>query len=148
MKSDLFVLTTKITYANKVFMDYIKQALEGGGYHAVTPTQALIVKNIGEGKKNVGRVTTSGSYYVGTNSSYNINILVKGSYVQKDMDIDDERQSILTLKPKGLDLLKTINCAIMSHEESLSKAGVSGNDMQDAIKTLSKIEGFLTSKNR
>lgn len=136
-------LSAKIVYLNKRFLEYLKNELEDNDIHGISAIQALIIKNIGTDKRNVWKTTNCGYYPIGTNLSYNINILIESGFVEKNQDRNDTRNAIISLTAKGLRILDIINGAIMSQENALFEVGISDKDLRATNKILDKLEKFL-----
>jgi DNA-binding MarR family transcriptional regulator len=73
------------------------------GDASVSPSQALLIMNLGNDAVKAGNLRRLG-YYTGTNASYNLNALEETGYLRRSNVKGDRRQKLVSLTDKGLDL--------------------------------------------
>lgn len=105
----------------------------------ISPTQILLIKNIGEDSIDVNTTSNLG-YYTGTNITYNIKVLQKKGYLKKSKSKDDERRVYLKLTEKGLNILSEIDRVFGSHSELLQEQKIDDKTMKDTNKILYKLQ--------
>ncbi len=145
MDKDFYDLTIKINSINRSFHDYLGKSLHENDFRDISPNNALIIKNIGSDRRNVDKTSAYG-YNVGSNISYNIADLTKKGYIVKDKDAGDMRSVYLVLTERGLKVLGVINEAILSQQNSLIAAGISGRDIKSANSFINKLEEFFVGR--
>lgn len=89
------------------FLDVLRLELEHLGTTDISPVQAMMIGNIGDGEISVRDLIERGSY-LGSNASYNLKQLVDCGYVDRKASSRDRRSARLKLTGKGRDLLAQI----------------------------------------
>ncbi|MDW0271401.1 MAG: MarR family winged helix-turn-helix transcriptional regulator [Nitrososphaeraceae archaeon] len=138
MNEQFLNFTRNIAKLNNSFMNFID-------YNIcrlcpdISPTQILLIKNIGEDSIDVNTTSNLG-YYTGTNITYNIKVLQKKGYLKKSKSKDDERRVYLKLTEKGLNILSEIDRVFGSHSELLQEQKIDDKTMKDTNKILYKLQ--------
>lgn len=140
-------LTVRLNRLNKSFMDNLEYDLDIKGIDDINITQALMIKNIGNSKANITNITNHG-YFIGTNITYNVNLLLQKGYLVKDMDTADNRCVYLSLTKKGLAILKIINSSMLSQKDALTNVGVKDIFIQNIISIIDKLQRVLQANVR
>lgn len=140
-------LTVKLSKVNKSFMNRVESELQLNDIYEINAVQALMLKNIGKSRTNVSKATTQG-YYLGTNISYNLDILLKGGYLTKEVHEDDRRCAYLTITKKGSKILSIINDVLIDQQQSLTKEGIQDTFIENIISILDKLQASLDSNVR
>jgi len=129
---------------NQCFLNAVKKKLEHIEIFDITPIQAMILYRIHKNMVSIGEINKDG-YYQGSNSSYNINKLIKNEYIHKNKNQHDKRSNFVTLSKKGLELWKNLDSVIMSQVDKLTLAEIDDITMDNTMYVLNKIEYTLMS---
>lgn len=140
-------LTVKLSKVNRAFMNRVEIELQLNKIYEINASQALLLKNIGKSRTNVSKVCSQG-YYLGTNISYNLNILLKGGYLTKEIYEEDRRCAYLFLTKKGTNILNIVNDVLIHQQESLTKVGIENNFIENIISILDKLQTSLDNSGR
>jgi DNA-binding MarR family transcriptional regulator len=138
MNEQFLNFTRNITKLNNSFMSFIDYKI-CRLCPDISPTQILLIKNIGEDSIDVNTTSNLG-YYTGTNITYNIKVLQKKGYLKKSKSKDDERRVYLKLTEKGLNILSEIDRVFGSHSELLQEQKIDDKTMKDTNKILYKLQ--------
>jgi DNA-binding MarR family transcriptional regulator len=120
------------------FLDVVRMELTRVGVNDISPVQAMMLANIGDGEISVRDLIERG-YYLGSNASYNLKNLVEGGYVDRQASERDRRAARLKLSAKGktiLDALMKLNAQMA--EPILKESGM--GDLETAYKILRHLE--------
>jgi DNA-binding MarR family transcriptional regulator len=138
MNEQFLNFTRNIAKLNNSFMSFIDYKI-CRLCPDISPTQILLIKNIGEDSIDVNTTSNLG-YYTGTNITYNIKVLQKKGYLKKSKSKDDERRVYLKLTEKGLNILSEIDRVFGSHSELLQEQKIDDKTMKDTNKILYKLQ--------
>jgi DNA-binding MarR family transcriptional regulator len=138
MNEQFLNFTRNINKLNNSFMSFIDYSI-CRLCPDISPTQILLIKNIGEESIDVNTTSNIG-YYTGTNITYNIKELQKNGYLKKKKDKNDERRVYLKLTEKGLNILSAIDRVFGSHSELLQEQKIDDKTMKDTNKILYKLQ--------
>lgn len=118
MINQLYEITVKINQLNKAFTEKLQWVLQDRKIYDISPTQVLLIKNLGKETKNITDIGNNG-YYVGKNISYNIKNLVHNGYLTCIKNDRDRRGIRAELTNKGLEILDIFDCVLKSQTEWL-----------------------------
>ena len=135
-------MTIKLNRLNKAFADFIDSILKHNNIYDLSSIQALILINIGEEKTNISRAVSKG-YYLGTNTSYNIESLINKGYLKKQTCNEDMRCVYLTLTKKGIKALNVTNNAFLSQKKLLTKIGLGTTHIKKINRTIDALQNVL-----
>jgi len=97
-------LPRQIERMHRRFLDVVRLGLARAGVRDISPAQAMMLGNIGEGDVSVRDLIERG-YYLGSNASYNLKNLIDGGYVERRTQARDRRSAHLKLTAKGRGVL-------------------------------------------
>jgi DNA-binding MarR family transcriptional regulator len=123
------------------FLEVVKLELDGLGIHDINNVQGLMLFNIGDAEMTVGELTLRGCY-LGSNVSYNVKKMVENGYLEQERSVHDRRSIHVRLTDKGRELRGRLSAMHERHIEMLSQTPVSGDDLQNVIVTLRRLERF------
>jgi DNA-binding MarR family transcriptional regulator len=121
------------------FLDVLRIELGRLNIHDLSPVQAMMLANIGDGEISVRDLIERG-YYLGSNASYNLKNLVEGGYVDRQASTRDRRAARLKLSEKGQTILAALAKINTSMAEPLIKGEAEANDLEITYKTLRRLE--------
>ncbi|MDR2598593.1 MAG: MarR family transcriptional regulator [Holosporales bacterium] len=127
--------------AFRVFLDIIKQELDGFGIADISSTQAFILMNVGNNVITMGEVLSRG-YYVGSNASYNLKKMIANGYMKQSPSDYDKRASYLSLTDKGLDLCNKLEKSVNKHMSRFESTAAGKLELERGIKFMKKIESY------
>ncbi len=120
------------------FLDVVRVELNRNGFRDISPAQAVMLSNIGEGGMSVRDLIERG-FYLGSNASYNLKNLVEGFYVDRLIDERDHRQAQLQLTEKGKKVLAVLE-ALNNHIADPMKESETAHSFDIAYRILRKLE--------
>ena len=121
------------------FLDVLRIELTRIGINDISPVQAMMMANIGDGEISVRDLIERG-YYLGSNASYNLKNLVEGGYVDRQASARDRRAARLKLSAKGRTILDALAKLNEQMAETLFKAENEANDLETTYRTLRRLE--------
>jgi len=101
----------------------------------------MMLFNIGDAEMTVGELTLRGCY-LGSNVSYNVKKMVENGYLAHERSVHDRRSIHVRLTEKGITLRESLTGMHQRHAEELSRAALSGDDLQATSVTLRRLERF------
>ena len=128
---------------HRQFLEVVKLELEGLRIHDINNVQAMMLFNIGDAEMTVGELTLRGCY-LGSNVSYNVKKMVENEYLAHKRSVHDRRAIHVRLTEKGIKLRDSLTAMHRRHNEMLSQASVSADDLRAAGITLRRLENFWT----
>ncbi|SEG74279.1 MarR family transcriptional regulator [Bosea lathyri] len=93
-------LARLIDRVHRRFLDYLRLELTRLGVDDVSPSQVMVLLNIGTGEIAVRDLLDRG-YYLGSNASYNLKQLVESGYLDRGASPRDRRLARISLSTKG-----------------------------------------------
>ena len=126
------------------FLEVVKVELERLGLRDIKNFQALILYNIGDDEMSVGEITARG-FYLGTNVSYNVKLMVENGYLIQEPSPHDRRSSRVSLSDKGKAVHKQLSYFFEKHVALLPQAPITAEDLAKGNDMLRKLERFWTS---
>ncbi len=123
------------------FLEVVKLELDGLGIHDINNVQGLMLFNIGDAEMTVGELTLRGCY-LGSNVSYNLKKMVENGYLVQERSVHDRRSIHVRLTDKGRELREKLSEMHQRHIEMLTHTAVTGDDLQNVIVTLRRLERF------
>jgi DNA-binding MarR family transcriptional regulator len=121
------------------FLDVVRMELTRIGINDISPVQAMMLANIGDGEISVRDLIERG-YYLGSNASYNLKNLVEGGYVDRQASERDRRAARLKLSAKGKTILDTLMKLNTQMAEPLLKGENGTSDLETAYRMLRHLE--------
>lgn len=108
---------------HRLLLDLIKDEFERLGRNDLTPTQALILYNLGSAEVSAGELRTRGIYQ-GSNVSYNLKKLVQMGYVSHERSDTDRRSIRVRLTGEGQAVRDAVARLFMRHADGLEMSGI------------------------
>ena len=100
-------LPRQIERMHRRFLDVIRLELGRAGVRDISPVQIMMLSNIGYEDITVRDLVERG-YYLGSNASYNLKLLVDSGYVDRRASTRDRRSAHLKITAKGRDVLEKL----------------------------------------
>ncbi|HVB16536.1 MAG TPA: MarR family winged helix-turn-helix transcriptional regulator [Stellaceae bacterium] len=126
-------------------LDFVQDELEQLAVHDITPTQALMLINIGHMPVSPTELIVRGDY-PGTNPSYNVNRLVECGLVTRERRTRDRRSNAVRLTDKGHNLRRLILALHRRQSEQLVADGARlFADVAGAADVLRQLEHSLAA---
>lgn len=100
-------LTTMLHRLQRRHLDIVRLKLEAVGVDDISPAQAMLLIEIGEGEINL-RDLVERRHYLTSTATYNVRKLVEGGYVEHKRGARDRRTTRLSLTERGRALLDRI----------------------------------------
>ena len=141
MTNDYLEVISLVERLHRHFLEVVKLELDGLGIHDINNVQGLMLFNIGDAEMTVGELTLRGCY-LGSNVSYNLKKMVENGYLVQERSVHDRRSIHVRLTDKGRELREKLSEMHQRHIEMLSHTAVSGDDLQNVIVTLRRLERF------
>ena len=116
------------------FLDVLRIQLQRVGVVDINAVQCLMLSNIGDQEINA-RLLMDRGYYLGSNASYSIKLLVESGYLDQRQAEHDRRSMLLRVSAKGRALCERMNAA----EANFADA-VRHEDLVNGIETLRRVE--------
>jgi DNA-binding MarR family transcriptional regulator len=85
------------------YLDIVRLALSRAGDDAITPVQALMLVDVGDGEVELRDLLDRG-YYLSTTATYNLRKLAECGYVEQTRSQRDRRMSRIRLTRRGQEL--------------------------------------------
>jgi DNA-binding MarR family transcriptional regulator len=121
------------------YLDVVRIELNKQGINDISPAQAMMLSNIGDGEISVRDLIERG-YYLGSNASYNLKNLVDGGYVDRQASERDRRAAHLKLSDKGRKLLDILTNLNNQMTDPLMKSPAEIQEFETAHRTLRRLE--------
>lgn len=121
------------------FLDVLRIELTRIGVEDLSPSQALMLINIGHEELSVRDLLERG-YYLGSNASYNLKHLVEAGYVDRAASPRDRRSARLRLSERGLNLCENLKKLEQARGEALLRNDADTSDFETAYRTLRRLE--------
>lgn len=128
------------------FLDVLKHELDKRNIQDINNVQSMILYNVGTDNLTVGELTIRG-YYLGSNVSYNVKKMVENDYLIQERSIHDKRSIRVKLSEKGLELHALMQQMFARHEEIISNASITDEDLKQLNATLNKLESFWAGQS-
>ena len=141
MTNDYLEVISLVERLHRHFLEVVKLELDGLGIHDINNVQGLMLFNIGDAEMTVGELTLRGCY-LGSNVSYNLKKMVENGYLVQERSVHDRRSIHVRLTDKGRELRGRLSAMHERHIEMLSQTPVTGDDLQNVIVTLRRLERF------
>jgi DNA-binding MarR family transcriptional regulator len=141
MTNDYLEVISLVERLHRHFLEVVKLELDGLGIHDINNVQGLMLFNIGDAEMTVGELTLRGCY-LGSNVSYNLKKMVENGYLVQERSVHDRRSIHVRLTDKGRELREKLSEMHQRHVEMLSHTAVTGDDLQNVIVTLRRLERF------
>ena len=141
MNNDYLEVISLVERLHRHFLEVVKLELDGLGIHDINNVQGLMLFNIGDAEMTVGELTLRGCY-LGSNVSYNVKKMVENGYLVQERSVHDRRSIHVKLTEKGRALRDQLTGMHRRHVEMLSQTAVTGDDLQNVIVTLRRLERF------
>ncbi|MBP2313953.1 MarR family transcriptional regulator [Azospirillum soli] len=121
------------------FLDVLRMELARIGVDDLSPSQALMLVNIGNEELSVRDLLERG-YYLGSNASYNLKHLVEAGYVDRSASQRDRRTARLRLSERGLKLCEALKSLEAVRAETLVRNDTEAADFETTYRTLRRME--------
>lgn len=112
------------------YLDIVRIALSRAGDDAITPVQALMLLDLGEGEVEMRDLLDRG-YYLSTTATYNIRKLAESGYLEQTRSQRDRRMSRIRLTRRGQQLRDRLE----SLDAERGRAFLSRPEMADKLAT-------------
>lgn len=121
------------------FLDVVRGALVKSGVEDIGPVQAMMVMLIGDDMPSVRDLMERG-YYLGTNASYSLKILVAAGYIERGASQRDRRTARLRLTDKGRKLRDNLLELERVQAEMLIRSDEEAADLKGTYRTMRKLD--------
>ncbi|KAA0678563.1 MarR family winged helix-turn-helix transcriptional regulator [Roseomonas genomospecies 6] len=132
-------LARLIERMHRRFLDVVRAGLLRQGIDDIGPVQALMIMLIGDDEPSVRDLMERG-YYLGSNASYSLKILVEAGYIDRGASQRDRRTARLRLTDKG----RTLRDELFKLEQLQATALVRNEgeaaDLKAAYRTLRRLD--------
>ncbi|WP_235830115.1 winged helix DNA-binding protein [Algihabitans albus] len=115
-------ITRLVERMHRRLLDVVRIELNRQGIDDVSPSQVLMLLNIGSEEVSVRDLIERG-YYLASNASYNLKALHEGGYIDRSTALRDKRAARIKLSEKGLQL-----CVALGELETLHAQRLVTND--------------------
>jgi len=137
--ADYHGLARLIERMHRRFLDVVRVGLLKQGVDDIGPVQALMVMLIGDDELSVRDLMERG-YYLGSNASYSLKILVDAGYINRAANQRDRRTARLHLTEKGRTLRAELTKLERSQAEALVRSDAEAQDLKGAYRTLRRLD--------
>lgn len=141
MKDVYFETIRLIKRLHRQFLEVVKGELDRIGVEDSNNIQALILANIGREEPTAGELTNRG-YYLGSNVSYNVKMMVENGYLEQERSAHDRRSVRVKVSEKGLNLCDRIETLHQRHIDAMSLGVLAQGDLETLDQTLHSLERF------
>ena len=141
MTNEYLEVISLVERLHRHFLEVVKLELDGLGIHDINNVQGLMLFNIGDAEMTVGELTLRGCY-LGSNVSYNVKKMVENGYLVQERSVHDRRSIHVKLTDKGRGLRDQLSGMHRRHVEMLAQTAIAGDDLQNVIVTLKRLERF------
>ncbi|MBP2314246.1 MarR family winged helix-turn-helix transcriptional regulator [Azospirillum soli] len=121
------------------FLDVVRAGLLKQGIDDIGPVQALMVMLIGDDEPSVRDLMERG-YYLGSNASYSLKILVEAGYIDRGASQRDRRTARLRLSEKGQVLRAELTKLEQFQAAALVRNENEAADLKAAYRTLRRLD--------
>ena len=121
------------------FLDVVRAGLLRQGIDDIGPVQALMVMLIGDDEPSVRDLMERG-YYLGSNASYSLKILVEAGYIDRGASQRDRRTARLRLSEKGRALRAELTKLEQFQAAALVRNESEAADLKAAYRTLRRLD--------
>lgn len=132
-------LARLIERIHRRFHDVVRAGLLKHGIDDIGPVQALMVMLIGDDEPSVRDLMERG-YYLGTNASYSLKILVDAGYIERGASQRDRRTARLRLSEKGRKLRVDLTEMERTQAAILVRNEEEAADLKAAYRTLRRLD--------
>ncbi len=133
-----------IERAHRRFLDVLRAELTRLGVDDISPSQVMLLFNIGNDELSVRDLLERG-HYLGSNASYNLKQLVDAEYVHRAASQRDRRSARLRLTAKAQSLCDTIRA---THESRQVSQDDESDELTIAYGVLRRLELLWTGALR
>ena len=147
MSTPYFEAIQLIERLHRYFLDVVKVELDRKGIQDINNVQSMILYNIGHDEMTVGELTLRG-YYLGSNVSYNVKKMGENGYIEQERSVHDKRSIRVKLSDKGKELYGLLSDMFARHEGQLEGTELTGERIQDCIKTMQMFVRFWESQSQ
>lgn len=147
MSTPYFEAIQLIERLHRYFLDVVKVELDRKGIQDINNVQSMILYNIGHEEMTVGELTLRG-YYLGSNVSYNVKKMSENGYIEQERSVHDKRSIRVKLSDKGKELYSLLSDMFSRHENQLEGTDLTGERIQDCIKTMQMFVRFWESQSQ
>ncbi|MBP2230852.1 DNA-binding MarR family transcriptional regulator [Azospirillum agricola] len=137
--ADYHGLARLIERMHRRYLDVVRVSLLKQGIEDVGPVQALMIMLIGEDELSVRDLMERG-YYLGSNASYSLKILVDAGYINRAANQRDRRTARLQLTDKGRALRAELTKLEQLQAEALVRNEAEVRDLKAAYRTLRRLD--------
>lgn len=121
------------------FLDVVRAGLLKQGIDDIGPVQALMVMLIGDDEPSVRDLMERG-YYLGSNASYSLKILVEAGYIDRGSSQRDRRTARLRLTEKGRMLRGELTKLEQNQAAALVRNEAEAAELKAAYRTLRRLD--------
>lgn len=137
--ADYHGLARLIERMHRRFLDVVRAGLLKQGIDDIGPVQALMVMLIGDDEPSVRDLMERG-YYLGSNASYSLKILVEAGYIDRAASQRDRRTARLRLSEKGQALRAELTKLERFQATALVRNDGEAADLKAAYRTLRRLD--------
>lgn len=132
-------LARLIERMHRRFLDVVRAGLLKQGIDDIGPVQALMVMLIGDDEPSVRDLMERG-YYLGSNASYSLKILVEAGYIDRGASQRDRRTARLRLTEKGQTLRDELTKLEQIQATALVRNETEAAELKAAYRTLRRLD--------
>ena len=132
-------LARLIERMHRRFLDVVRAGLLRQGIDDIGPVQALMIMLIGDDEPSVRDLMERG-YYLGSNASYSLKILVEAGYIERGASQRDRRTARLRLTDKGRMLRDELFRLEQVQATALVRNEAEAVDLKAAYRTLRRLD--------
>ncbi|CAO3433741.1 MarR family winged helix-turn-helix transcriptional regulator [Azospirillum doebereinerae] len=137
--ADYHGLARLIERMHRRYLDVVRVGLLKQGVEDIGPVQALMIMLIGEDDLSVRDLMERG-YYLGSNASYSLKILVDAGYINRAASPRDRRTARLQLTDKGRALRAELTRLERIQAEALVRNDAEIGELKAAYRTLRRLD--------
>ena len=137
--TDFHALARLMERIHRRFLDVVRAALLKNGFDDIGPVQATMVMLIGEDMPSVRDLMERG-YYLGTNASYSLKILVEAGYIERGASQRDRRTARLRLTDKGRELRDMLLEMERGQADLLIRGDDEAHDLKGTYRTMRRLD--------
>ncbi|MBK1841880.1 winged helix DNA-binding protein [Azospirillum sp. YIM B02556] len=137
--ADFHGMARLIERMHRRYLDVVRVGLSKQGVEDIGPVQALMVMLIGEDELSVRDLMERG-YYLGSNASYSLKILVDAGYINRAANQRDRRTARLQLTDKGRELWEGLRRMEQAQAEALVRNETEVRDLKASYRTLRRLD--------
>ncbi len=140
-------LVRMVERMHRRYLDLVRVEVGRLGADDISPAQAVMLMALGRDELSVRGLVERG-YYLGSNASYNLKHLIEAGYVDRSTSQRDRRVARLRLAPKGQALVDHLRAWEEDQADSLAADGAGSRDLEQAYRTLRRVERTWTELMR